>query len=40
MDNEVEYEEALSNCCGARVYSDIGICVKCGEHCDLVIDEE
>ena len=28
----VEYE-AVSNCCGARVYADLGICSQCKEHC-------
>lgn len=25
----------LSNCCGAHVDSDILICSKCKEHCDI-----
>ncbi len=40
MDESVEYEEGLSNCCGARVYQDMGICADCKEHCDLITEEE
>jgi len=40
MNDEVEYEEGESNCCGAKVYADIGICSDCGEHCDVVRSEE
>ena len=25
--------EIMSNCCGAKIYDDIGICSDCKEHC-------
>ena len=25
-----------SNCCGAQVYIDLGICSDCKEHCEVV----
>jgi hypothetical protein len=37
---EISYEEELSNCCGARIYSDIEICSECKEHCDIAIEED
>ena len=40
MSTEIEFEEGMSNCCGAKVYSDIGICSDCKEHCEVVKDEE
>lgn len=24
----------VSSCCGAAMYTEIGICAECGEHCD------
>ena len=35
MKDEINYEEGLSSCCGAKVYLDIGICSDCKEHCDV-----
>ena len=29
----------MSNCCGALMYEDYGICCECGEHCDSVENE-
>ena len=29
-----------SSCCGAQVYTDLGICSDCKEHCDIVEDED
>lgn len=40
MDDAVEFEEGFSNCCGAKVYSDLGICSDCKEHCEVLTDEE
>jgi hypothetical protein len=30
----------MSNCCGAAMYSEIGICAACKEHCEAVDAEE
>ena len=29
-----------SSCCGASVYTDLGICAECKEHCDIVEPEQ
>lgn len=29
----------MSSCCSAEVYSDLGICAECGEHCDEIEEE-
>lgn len=29
-----------SDCCIAPVYNESGICSKCGEHCELINDEQ
>jgi hypothetical protein len=29
----------MSNCCGALMYEDWGICIDCKEHCENVADE-
>jgi len=28
------YEEVVSNCCGAKVYEDTDLCSDCKEHCE------
>ncbi len=35
----IEYEEGVSNCCGARVIENSGRCESCQENC-IVIDDE
>jgi len=30
----------VSNCCGAEVYTDMGICSDCKEHCELINENE
>lgn len=29
----------MSNCCGALMYEEYGICCKCGEHCESVEED-
>jgi len=29
----------MSNCCGAAMYIDLGICSDCKEHCEAIDDE-
>lgn len=36
----LDYEEGMSNCCGALVYQDMGICSDCKEHCGVEQEEE
>lgn len=33
-------KDGMSNCCGAPVYIDLGICSDCKEHCDLETEED
>lgn len=28
--------EVVSDCCSAKVYSELGICADCKEHCDSI----
>lgn len=39
MNDLLDYEQGLSNCCSAKVYADIGICADCKEPCDIVEEE-
>lgn len=39
MNDPIEYESGESSCCGAKVYSDLGICTDCKEHCDVISEE-
>ena len=32
--------EMLSDCCGAKMDEDIGICFECKEHCEPIEDYE
>ena len=34
------YSEYLSDCCGAPMYTDMGICSDCKEHCEPQSDDE
>lgn len=34
------YISGLSNCCEAPVYGDSDICSECGEHCEIIPEEE
>lgn len=36
MENQVYY---LSDCCGVECDRDIQVCHRCGEHCEIVIDD-
>lgn len=36
IDDMKSGEEISSNCCGAPIYSDMGICSDCKEHCGAV----
>jgi hypothetical protein len=36
MENQVYY---LSDCCGVESDKDIQMCSRCGEHCEIVIDD-
>ncbi len=40
MSDEVEFEEGLSNCCGAPVYAEIGICSDCKEPAEIAVEED
>jgi hypothetical protein len=31
---------SLSECCGAPMFSDIGICTKCRDHCVSITEAE
>lgn len=37
--DEFDYS-LVSECCGATMYADIGICSECKEHCDGVNPDE
>lgn len=37
-DEYLSYEQGLSNCCGAAVYRDQGICSECKEPCEVIFD--
>jgi hypothetical protein len=30
----------VSNCCGYPIYENTDICTACGEHCELIEEEE
>lgn len=30
----------ISNCCGAPVYEETDICTECGEHCEVIEEDE
>ena len=32
--------DATSDCCDAPTSSDIKVCSECGEHCDIITEEE
>ena len=32
-DMDYDFEDGLSDCCGAPIYPDTDICSECGEHC-------
>ncbi len=40
MNDEVIYDQGLSDCCGALIYSEIGICSACKEHCEPFEEEK
>ena len=29
-----------SDCCGSNVYADMDICSECGEHCEVIHEQE
>lgn len=33
------FEDGISDCCGVRVYLG-DICSECGEHCDIIHEED
>ncbi len=35
-----DMKSGSSSCCGAPVYTDMGICSDCKEHCDIVEDDD
>jgi hypothetical protein len=32
----LECLEEVSNCCSSPVYPESDICIKCGEHCEII----
>lgn len=38
--NYLETEKEVSNCCGTNIKEETDICLKCGEHCETISEEE
>ena len=37
MNLEKEEKEEVSNCCTSPVYPESDICIRCGEHCEIIL---
>ena len=33
----LEEKEEVSNCCSEKVYPETDICMRCGEHCEIIL---